>query len=211
MLNYDFYKSNREIKTDVSEALRGSWGQSSKATLLYAFLCIILIATPVLLGFFVVWWASIPAGLVAMLLISVLSYGYNYFCHKLALQEPVKTSYIFYGFSNKFMQVVKISIKKFVLGLFWLVLLVVPFVIKSIGYSMATLLLIDNDKINSDNALKESQHLMKQNYMRYFKFLMSFMLWYLLLILSCGIGFVWIAPRIVTSKAIFYENLKTEF
>ena len=211
MINYFFYKSSKEIKTDVKEALRGSWGQCVKATLVFSVICLALIGMSVLFGIFIAWWSAIPLGLFSMLLISILSYGYTYFCHKLALQEKAEIKFIFFGFSKKIFHIIKLSIKKFVLGLIWLVMLILPFFIKSIGYSMATLLLIDKAKVNDDSVLKESSHLMKDNYGRYFKFIMSFTLWYLLVIVSLGIAFLWVAPKVMTAKAVFYENLKTEF
>ena len=92
----------------------------------------------------------------------------------------------------------------------WIVALVVPFIIKSISYSMASFLMIDKN-IDSENALKESQHIMKQNHGRYAKLLLCNLHWFLLVLLSAGIAFVWIAPMFMTKKALFYENLKTDF
>ena len=210
MTNYDYYVSNKQISIDAYDCMRGSWSDSAKATLLFAFMCLILVATPVLLGLFVLWWISIPVGLLSLLLISVLCYGYTHYCYKLALQENPQTKLIFSGFSKNFWNVVRVSMKKFFLGIFWLVLLVVPFFIKFISYSMATLLMIDK-KLTSEFAIKESQHIMKQNYVRYFKFLLSNIHWYILILLSAGIAFFWLAPLIMTKKSLFYENLKTPF
>ena len=211
MLNYNFYKTSKEIKKEANECLRGSWGQSAKATLVFSAICLALIGLTVLLSVFVAWWISIPLALISMLIISILSYGYSFYCHQIALQEKTEIKLIFNGFSKKIMHIIKLSIKKFFLGILWLVMLIYPFIANSIGYSMATFLMIDNEKVNEDNALKESKHLMKQNYGRYFKFVMSYMIWYLLVVISCGVAFLWVAPKVMTGKAIFYENLKTEF
>ena len=211
MANYNFYISNKEIKREIKESMRGSWAESAKVTTLFAFISLVLIAASVLPGIFVEWWISIPVGLISMLLISILSYGYTAFCYKLIKQEKATTKTLFCGFSKKIMQITKLSVKKFILGILWLVMAIFPFFIKSISYSMATFLMIDREDIHSDNALKESSHLMQQNHKRYFKFVLSFFWWYLLVVVSAGIAGIWVAPRFVTSKAIFYENLKTEF
>lgn len=210
MTNYDYYVSNKQINTDVADCMRGSWKDATKTTVLYMFLCAIYIAIPVFVGIFVKWWLAIPISLISMLFISLFSYGFSVFCHKLSLQENPKISLLFAGFSKNMGKILKVSIKKFFLGLFWLIVLVIPFIIKSIGYSMATFLMIDKN-VDSENALKESQHLMKQNYGRYFKFLLCNLHWFLLVIISAGVGFVWIAPLFMTKKALFYENLKTDF
>lgn len=210
MTNYDYYISNKQINIDAADCMRGSWKDAAKTTALYMFLCLVYILGPVFIGLFVKWWLAIPIALFSMLFISVLSYGFSTYCHKLSLQENPKMSLLFSGLSKQLWKIIKVSIKKFFLGLFWFVLLIVPFVIKSIGYSMATMLMIDKN-IDSENALKESQHIMKQNYLRYFMFLLKNLHWFLLIIVSAGIGFVWIAPLFMTKKAIFYENLKTDF
>lgn len=210
MTNYDYYISNKEINTEAFDCMRGSWKDSAKVTLLYCFICLVSIALPILLGIFVKWWLSIPIGIIALLLICVLSYGYTNFCHRLSLQENPKTKELFTGFSKKIGGVLRLGIKKFFLSLMWLVLLVVPFFVKSIGYSMSTFLMIDK-RATSENALSESKHLMKQNYLRYLKFLFSNLHWFLLILISAGVAFIWIAPLFMTKKALFYENLKTEF
>ena len=210
MTNYDYYVSNKQINIDAADCMRGSWKDAAKTTALYMVLCVIYIAIPVLVGIFVKWWLAIPISLISMMFVAIFSYGFSAFCHKLALQENPKINLLFAGFSKKMGRIIRVSIKKFFLGLFWLILLVVPFVVKSIGYSMATFLMIDKD-VDSENALKESQHIMKQNYGRYLKFLLCNTHWFLLILISAGIGFVWIAPLIMTKKALFYENLKTDF
>ena len=211
MLYYNFYKSNKEIKEEARDSMRGSWGQCTKTTSVFVAIVLALIGICLLLGFFVSIWAVIPVGLLSMLIISILSYGYSNFCLKLARQENPTTKDMFCGFSKKIWQVIKLSIKKFFWGIIWFVMLVVPFFIKSASYSMATLMMIDKKDVNSDNALKESKHLMQQNCGRYYKFIFSFIWWWLLTICSCGIAFLWVAPKFMTCKAIYYENLKTEF
>ena len=210
MIDYDYYVSNKQISADAYDCMRGSWNDSAKTTLVFVLLCLLLIGTPLLLGLLVIWWISIPVGLLSLLIISILCYGYTEFCYKLALQENPKTKLIFSGFSKNIMNIVRVSIKKFFLGIFWLVLLVIPFFIKLISYSMATLLMIDQ-KLTSEFAIKESQHIMKQNNVRYFKFLLSNIHWFVLILLSAGIAFFWLAPLIMTKKSLFYENLKTPF
>ena len=211
MANYNFYISTEECKEHTNEALRGSWKQSASITAIFMLIMLVLILTTVLLSVFVFWWLSIPLGIFSLLVAGILSYGYNIFCLNLAQGKTARLTDLFAGFGKKMGAVIKLTIKKLFLYIFWLVALIVPFFVKTVGYSMSTLLLIDNPNINSSNALKESKHLMKQNYGRYVKFVLSFAGWFLLGIISAGIGFIWIAPMFVTNKAMFYENLKTDF
>lgn len=211
MAVYDFYVSSKECKSSTRDCLRGSWKTSANTTLVYFLFCIFILSMVIFPSIFLFWWLAIPLSIFAIILLGLFTFGYKTFCLKLARQEEAKMTDLYAGFSHKSKDIIKLSLKKFFLGLIWLVLLVIPFIIKELGYSMSTYLLIDKKEINSDNALKQSQHILKQNYGRYFKFLLSYFLWYLLIVATVGIAGIWVVPKIETGKAIFYENLKTEF
>lgn len=211
MLTQDFYYSVKEIKEEANDCLRGSWKDAAKATAIYLLLNLLLLAISVLLGIFVAWWAAIPAGIISLLLIAIFHYGYTAFCLELAKEQNPAKRILFSGFSKRIGDILRIEIKKFFLYIVWLVMLIVPFFYKAIGYSMATLLLCDRMDIKSETAIKESKHIMGQNYGRYAKLILSFFWWYLLVLISVGVAFVWVAPKVTTAKAVFYQNLKTEF
>ena len=211
MTTYNFYISNKEIKEQCKDCLRGSWGTISSASSIVFFMCIIPLALAVLLPIFIVWWVAIPLGLFTLTVWAVMSYGFSNICLKLAKQEMPSKNEVFAGFSKKFMHVLRIAIKRVFLSIFWLIVLVVPFFVKNIGYTMSYFLLADRTDITSENAIKESCHIMQQNHKRYLNFIFSNFLWLMLILASAGITWIWIGPILRTKKAIFYENLKTEF
>ena len=211
MANYDFYITSKQCKEQANDVLRGSYKQSAGMTAIFLLIMLCLVALTTLLSIFVVWWISIPLGLLSLLVFAILLYGYNTYCLNLAKNKSVKISNLFAGFGKNLGKIIKVSIKRFFLSIFWLVMLIVPYFVKSIGYSMSTLMLIDNPKYNAENVLKESKHIMKQNYGRYAKFQWSFFWWFLLCVVSGGIALLWVFPKYSTSKAVFYENLKTDF
>lgn len=211
MASYNFYIDAKKCREEAKECLRGAWKMSALMTLLYFFIMSLLIVATSLLSYYVAWWISIPMGLLTMLMGSILHYGYQVYCLNLAQGKDAKISNLFTGFSGKIGAVIKLSIKKFILLLFWFVLLIVPFFIKLTGYSMSKYLIADNRLSKEQSPIKESKHLLKKNYGRFAKFVLSFMGWYLLGCITFYIGFLWIMPMIEVNKALFYENLKTEF
>ena len=211
MANFNFYLTTNQCKEQANDVLRGSYKQSAGMTAIFLVIMLCLVALTTLLSIFVAWWISIPLGLLSLLAFAILLYGYNAYCLNLANEKSVKTLDLFAGFGRNLGKIIKVSIKKFFLSIFWLVMLIVPYLVKSIGYSMSTLMLIDNKKYNAQNVLKESKHVMKQNYGRYVKFQLSFFWWFLLCVASGGIALLWVFPKYSTSKAVFYENLKTDF
>lgn len=211
MATYNFYDSNKQISEKSKDCLRGSWDVLASASAIVFLICVVPLIVTILLSIFVAWWISIPLGILTFIVWVVMSYGYEKFCLRVAKQDlPVKND-IFAGFSKKMGNVLRIALKRLFLSIFWLIVLVFPCFIKNIGYSMSYLLLADRNDITSENALNESKHIMQQNYGRYFKLILSNILWILLVILSAGIGWIWIGPILQTKKAVFYENLKTEF
>ena len=211
MTEYSFYISNKEIRQTAKDCLRGSWKASAGANLLMCIICLIPVLLAVFLSIFVVWWISIPLGLFCLYVFAIMRYGYACFCLKLARQEVPTKRDLFVGFSKRIKDILSLTTKKIFLSLFWLVVFVFPFFVKSIGYSMSTLLLIDRHDITSANALTESKHLMEQNYMRYFKLLLSNFWWYFLVLVTAGFAYIWVNGILQTKKALFYENLKTDF
>lgn len=210
MLSQGFYISNSEIKSETNDCMRGSWKSAAGTTFVFMLISITLIALIVLPSVFVAWWFSIPFAVLAILIFSIFHYGYTEYCLNLARQENPPMSMLFSGFSKKIGQILKLEIKKIILLLMWLVVFVIPFFVKAAAYSMATHLMIDKGE-KSATALKESKHIMTQNYGRFFKFIISYFLWFMLAIISAGIALIWIAPKFAVGKSLFYENLKTEF
>lgn len=211
MASYNFFISPKECKQEAKECLRGTWKQTALTTLLYFSVIGILILTTILLSLFVSWWISIPLGIFTLLIWGLLSYGYNVYVLNLAQGKDAKISNLFAGFSKKFFSIVKLTLKQFFLLVFWTIILIFPFFIKLITYSMSRLLIADGRISKEQSPIKESKHLVKNNYSRYFNFVITFAGWFVLGILSGGIGLIWIYPYYMTNKAIFYENLKTEF
>ena len=211
MALYNFYITNKDISEQSRDCLRGSWKTAISASLIVFLIFISLAAATTLLSIFVVWWISIPLGLFSLFIFAILSYGYNNLCLHISRQELPNKSLVFSGFSRRVRTILAVFIKRFILSIFWLIVLVFPVFIKNIGYSMATLLMADRSDIKSENVLVESKHIMKQNYSRYFRFLMSNFFWFFLILITAGIAWIWIGPLLSTKKALFYENLKTTF
>ena len=211
MTAHNFYISNKEIKEQSKDCLRGSWATAYAASAIVFFICIASLTLAILLSIFVKWWLAIPFGLITIFVWAVMSYGFSSFCLKLSRQELPSKKEVFAGFSKKFIHILRIAIKRLFLSVFWLIVIIVPCIIKNISYSMSYFLLADRTDITSENAIKESCHIMQQNRARYIKFIFSNFGWLTLILISGGFTWIWIGPILRTKKALFYENLKTEF
>lgn len=89
----------------------------------------------------------------------------------------------------------------------WMLLLIVPGIIKGYSYALTPYLLKDHPELKFNAAIEESMRLMSGNKMRLFLLDLSFIGWFLLGLITFGIAFLWITPYWNTARAAFYEDL----
>ena len=101
----------------------------------------------------------------------------------------------------------------FLMGLFtflWMLLFIVPGIIKAYAYAMTPYILVDNPELGPNEARLKSIEMMRGHKGKLFGLELSFIGWFLLCILSLGVGFIWLAPYYQTTHAAFYHNLLEE-
>lgn len=208
MQNFSFYISNREIKSDVKTILANNRKLTAKTTAIYLLLCLVFIAVAVLPAVFINAFLAIPLGLLALILLSLISYGYNAFCLDYTKNDVPNPKLLFSGFSKKIKIILSVLFKRIMLIILWLIVLIVPGILKLFQFSQCHFLIASGE---TKNILKTSKHIMKSNAGRLFKFNLSFLGLFLLGVLSAGIALPWILPFYNISRATFYENLKSTF
>lgn len=92
----------------------------------------------------------------------------------------------------------------------WSLLFFIPGIIKSISYSMAYYIMIDNPSITATEAINRSRKMMYGHKMQYFVLQLSFIGWILLSSLTCGILLLWVMPYMRAASTNFYMAIKGE-
>ena len=90
----------------------------------------------------------------------------------------------------------------------WLLLLVIPGIIKSISYTQILRVKKDNPEMKALDCINESKYLMEGYKMEYFVLRLSFIGWSLLSVFTLGILGFWLLPYMETTYAEFYDKLK---
>ena len=108
------------------------------------------------------------------------------------------------GFTNTVKTMLLLYVKTFL----WLLLLIVPGIIKSYEYAMIPYILGANPEITLKEAFEKSKKMMEGNKWRFFKLQFSFIGWALLCILTLGIGFIFLSPYQEAAYAEFYLEVK---
>ncbi len=187
--------SNSEIRKIARKKLKGNWG-----TTILAFIIYMLIIIPINL---------IPiAGVITNLLISgAFTLGFAILFLNLVRSGNVNLGDLFKGFNN----FGKALLAYFLMMLFillWTLLLIIPGIIAALKYSQTFYILADNPNIRAIDAIRESKRMMNGHKWKLFKLQLSFIGWALLGILTLGIGYLWLVQYMYASYALFYENLK---
>ena len=90
----------------------------------------------------------------------------------------------------------------------WSLLFVIPGIVKGYSYALTPYILIDDPQISIRDAVRKSQRMMSGQKFNLFYLQLSFIGWWILSIMTGGIGFLWLIPYYTTSMAAFYRNLR---
>jgi uncharacterized membrane protein len=90
----------------------------------------------------------------------------------------------------------------------WSLLLVVPGIIKGYAYSLVPYILADNPYLSPKRALQLSDQMTKGHKLEIFGLGLSFIGWYLLGTLACGVGVIFVAPYYESTMAELYMQLR---
>ncbi|APB31794.1 DUF975 family protein [Vagococcus teuberi] len=114
---------------------------------------------------------------------------------------------------HDFVPVLLINVLTYIFRYLWLLLFIIPGIVKGYSYSQANFIYKDlaatrdTRSMGATSFITESRDLMNGHKKRLFWLDVSFLGWYLLGLLTVGIGFLWINPYINATKAAFYDDL----
>lgn len=193
-------KKNGEYKDLALKSLSGKWGFAVIVTLIY-----MAIGDAPSVGINLIF--STQLGGLWTIVILPLIWGFFVVWLGLARGEKVDYGTMFDGFKD-YMRIFLTTLLTVIYTVLWTLLLIVPGVIKSYSYSLTSYILKDNPDLKYDGAINESMRMMQGHKMEMFLLDLSFIGWYILCILTLGIGFLFLIPYWYTARAHFYEDLK---
>ncbi len=187
--------TNRDLMRQAREALKGRWGLAIGGSVIYFILAVLISAIP-------------KVGWIGSLIINgPLVLGMSIFFLSLSRKQDAQLSQLFDGF-QRLTQALVAYLLMILFILLWTILLVIPGIVAALSYSQTFFILAENPQMAGSDALKKSKAMMKGNRWKLFCLCWRFFGWFLLGILSLGIGFLWIMPYLQTTLARFYDDLK---
>ncbi|HPG92557.1 MAG TPA: DUF975 family protein [Clostridia bacterium] len=116
-------------------------------------------------------------------------------------------NYVVSGFSENLVNNILTYILMSIFLFLWSLLLIVPGIIKTFSYSMVPYILMDNSELTPTQAIDRSRQLMNGYKWKLFKLQLSFIGWFLLGAILCGVGDIFVLPYYQAAMAEFYQEL----
>ena len=193
-------------KNRALSALENKWGNFVAITFVYGFIIGITQAisgdkdSPAILHLI---------GLVLFILALPLTWGYQTLFLGAIRGGEATAKDLFEGYNKElFSRVLTTTLLYYVYVFLWSLLLLIPGCIKAYSYAMTPYILKDNPEMKNNAAIEESMRMMDGHKLELFMLDLSFIGWTILSLLTCGIGFLWLAPYMSMARVNFYEDLK---
>jgi uncharacterized membrane protein len=129
---------------------------------------------------------------------------------RIAKGEEVSVGNIFYGFEDLWTAIKA----QFFMGLFtllWSLLLIIPGIIKAYAYSMTFFILAENKGMSVLEAITLSRKMMNGHKMDLFLLCLSFIGWFILVLITFSIAGIWVYPYFYATITNFYLSVKEDY
>ncbi len=182
--------SNQDLMAQARESLRGNWKLPVLATLVYL----------------IVFSISTNGLIINLLITGPINLGFSYFYIAIVREQRFEVS----EFGRAFQQMLTAFITYLLTSIFillWSLLLIIPGIMAALSYAMVFYVLCDDPSLRALHAIERSKELMYGNRWKLLFLFLRFLGWFILSILTLGIGFLWSIPYFQASMVHFYEDL----
>ncbi len=122
-----------------------------------------------------------------------------------------KTLFEKYTSAKEFFKALGLSVLKYILVALWSILLIVPGIIKALGWSLTPYIIYDEPELTIWQIMKKSEDMMKGYKGKLFLLGLSFIGWAILGAFTFGILYIWLYPYMQMSYAIFYDDIRRAY
>ena len=185
---------NKVLMAQARESLRGIWGLAIAAVVIYNIIVIVV---------------GVIGNIISILITGPMVVGLIIFSLAISRKQDPQLSQIFDGF-KKFGVALGAYLLQTIFIFLWLLLLIIPGIIAALSYALTFYIIAENDSIGPLEAIRKSKEIMRGNKWKLFCLGCRFIGWYLLCVLTLGIGFLWLTPYMMISYAKFYDDLIKE-
>lgn len=207
-------KTNQEYKNAALAALKGNWSPAVVATIVFVLIAMLASGSSSVFSTLKfapgVIAAAEGVGIILSIFITCpVQVGFTNAQKMLFVNgDNNVTSNMFSIVTGNYIHILLTYLLMTVKILLWTLLLIVPGIIKSFAYAMTPYIMVDHPEYSCKEAIKESEKMMTGHKFDLFWLYLSFIGWFLLAILTAGIGLFWLIPYVENAQAAFYQDLK---
>lgn len=148
--------------------------------------------------------------IIGEMLVFILEIGLTTFMVNFVTNKEYNFEQIFSKFKN-WKNILIVYWHQTVMIFLFTLLLIVPGIIKALGYSLVPYILMDDPDMTSTEILKLSEEMMNGHKMELFMLGLSFIGWHILAIFTLGILELWIIPYQQTTVTKFLNDIKENY
>lgn len=150
---------------------------------------------------------SLLLSLAATLVIGFIQMGYTAYTLRVVNRQPAGINDLF-AYARYCLKIWGLTIVMGIFVMLWSLLFWFPGIIAYYRYSQAFYILAENPEKGIMDCINESKAMMYGHKMDKFVLDLSFILWYLLTGVTCGIAGIYVTPYVGITNAGFYNSLK---
>lgn len=200
-------KSNSEIRQEAKQRMSGNWGIGIVFILVSGLILSAVSSVNIVSDIYLTGISSLLSIFVAIPLGVGICSAFLTFVRG----SELKLEGMFSAFNAQlYLRSVTLGILTYIYTFLWSLLLIVPGIIKSLSYSQAPYILVDNPTMSGEEAICESMKMMHGHKMDLFLIYLGFIGLSILSALLLCIPMLWLYPYYMTVFAKFYDELKAE-
>ena len=191
-----------ELKKDAKSKLKEYYARSIVVVLLWGIIFIISI--------FLEFRVPVLGKIISWVLTCIFVFGYYYYFFKISSSEEATINDL-WSLTNMGLKYFCVTFLKKLFIFLWTLLLIIPGYIASYSYRLAYYIILDDPDISCMDAIKLSKELMNGYKKDLFILDLSFILWIIASILTCGLLLLYVIPYMAITEANFYNYVINEY
>ncbi len=217
--------SRKALKMDAKNAMREALVSPYMVTII---LGIITIVFSVVQGFLDIWEgminnavayedlsqigaftaSSIIFMIIYFIVSTILQFGYQSYCLKVANRDQTMSYGDLFGSVRYLLKALGLVLMMTLLTVLWTLLFIIPGIIAAYRYSQAVFIMVEDPDKGVMQCIRESKEMMIGHKWEYFVLELSFILWQLLGLVTCGLAFIYVHPYTNVTLANYYNAIK---
>ncbi|WP_349948208.1 DUF975 family protein [Lacrimispora sp. BS-2] len=217
--------SRKALKMDAKDAMREALVSPYMVTII---LGVIMVVLSVVQGFLNIWQemidnagaygdagqvgtfaaSSIVFFIINILISTIIQFGYQSYCLKVANRDNTMSYGDLFSTVRYFFKALGLLLMVSLLTFLWALLLIIPGIIAAYRYSQAIFIMVEDPSKGIMQCIRESKEMMAGNKWEYFVLELSFILWQLLGLVTCGLAYIYVYPYMKVTFANYYNEVK---